>query len=726
MRRIWRIFCLDVKHATKNVIALIVCVGLVVIPSLYAWFNIAGSWDPYGNTGNLKVAVANTDEGYQSDIIPVKINLGERVASDLSQKTTIGYVVTSEDDAVEGVRSGKYYAAIVIPEDFTKDMLTVFSDDIQQATIVYYSNEKENAIAPIVTDKAATAVKNNIQADFAESLGEVGAGALSEISGHVSDDDLMDISQNLSDAISKASGDLRTVSSHMGIYSSLLSSAGSIIDSSSSLLEGTGSSTEAVRDALSESAEGVREVGDSVDSASAAIDEALTTSQQSFDSVSSAVDEAFDAAETDASDGAAKLRDIATKIDTHVAAYQEFDQSLKDLRDLLPEDAKSLLDPTIARVEGVISTQQSIAEHLRTSAQNLEDGVSSAKEDHEEISSLITQDAQEISDARGTFESDLQTELLDLASSIDNASTASSAVSTKLEETVSDVSDAASLTSGDLSDMKEMLDSSATQVDNMADDLDQLSQKLTDALGSGDAQQVRQILSADPTDLAKFLSEPVGLSRVAIYPIANTGSAMAGFYTTLAIWVGAVVLVAMMKVQVSDAELAEADARPRHAYLGRLLLFGLLGVLQALLVSLGDLFYLGIQCVSPVVFVLSCCLVSVVFVNIMYAFTVSFGDVGKAVCVFLLVIQVAGSGGTFPVEMLPKAFQTLYPTLPFVHSIAVMHECIGGFYGYTWLIEMAILGVYVVLSLTLGLLLRKPVVRLNNWVIEKLESTKIM
>ncbi len=264
MRKIWRIFRIDAMHATKNVISLIVCVGLVVIPSLYAWFNIAGSWDPYGNTGNLKVAVANSDEGFQSDAIPVKINLGERVASDLSQKKTIGYVVTTEEDAIEGVRSGEYYAALVIPEDFTKDMLTVFSDDIQQATIVYYSNQKENAIAPIVTDKAATSVKNSIQTDFAQSLGEMGAGALSEISGYVSDDQLMDISKNLTDAISQASTDLRTVSSHMGVYSSLLSSAGSIIYSSSTLLSGTDSSTQDVRNALAESAQGVREVGDSV------------------------------------------------------------------------------------------------------------------------------------------------------------------------------------------------------------------------------------------------------------------------------------------------------------------------------------------------------------------------------------------------------------------------------------------------------------------------------
>lgn len=726
MRKIWRIFCLDVRHATKNVISLIVCVGLVVIPSLYAWFNIAGSWDPYGNTGNLKVAVANSDEGFQSDAIPVKINLGERVASDLSQKKTIGYVVTTEEDAIEGVRSGEYYAALVIPEDFTKDMLTVFSDDIQQATIVYYSNQKENAIAPIVTDKAATSVKNSIQTGFAQSLGEMGAGALSEISGYVSDDQLMDISKNLSDAISRASTDLRTVSAHMGVYSSLLSSAGSIIDSSSTLLSGTDSSTQDVRDALAESAQGVRKVGDSVDTATAAIDEALSTSKKSFDSVSDAVDTAFDTAQTDASDGAAKLRDIATRIDAHADAYQELDDSLKSLQELLPEDMKSLLDPTISRVEGVISTQRAMAERLRTSATNLENGVSDAEKDHEDVKALIQQDAQEIEDAKSSFDSDLRTQLSDLANSIDTASTAANTVSIKLENTVSDVSEAASLTSGNLADMKNLLDSSAEQVNGMADDLDDLSSRLTAALESGDAQQVRQILSANPSDLATFLSQPVGLDRVAVYPIANTGSAMAGFYTTLALWVGAVVLVAMLKVQVSDTELAQADARPRHAYLGRLLLFDLLGILQALLVSFGDLFYLGVQCVDMAMFVLTCCLMSVVFVNIMYAFTVSFGDVGKAICVFLLVIQVAGSGGTFPVEMLPKAFQTFYPTLPFVHGIAALHECIGGFYGFTWAIEMSILGIYVVLSLILGLLLRKPVVRLNNWIIEKLESTKIM
>jgi putative membrane protein len=202
---------------------------------------------------------------------------------------------------------------------------------------------------------------------------------------------------------------------------------------------------------------------------------------------------------------------------------------------------------------------------------------------------------------------------------------------------------------------------------------------------------------------------------------------MAGFYSTLALFVGAIVLVAMLKVTVSEAELVAAgNARPRHAYMGRLGIYVVLAVLQALLVSMGDLFYLGIQCVHPVMFVITCCLTSLVFVNITYSLTASFGDVGKAICVFLLVIQVAGAGGTFPKEMLPAFFQTCYPFLPFVHAISCMHECIGGYYEATWAVEMTGLLTYILPCLLLGLILRKPVIRLNGWFVKKLEDTKLM
>ena len=123
MKNILKIFIDDVKRIRKNVIAMIVVIGVLVVPCLYAWFNIAASWDPYNNTGNLKVAVASVDEGYTGSLIPLEINVGEQVISALRENTQMDWVFTSKEKAMEGVKSGQYYAAIVVPEKFSSQMV---------------------------------------------------------------------------------------------------------------------------------------------------------------------------------------------------------------------------------------------------------------------------------------------------------------------------------------------------------------------------------------------------------------------------------------------------------------------------------------------------------------------------------------------------------------------------------------------------------------------------
>ena len=146
MKNIWKIFQRDMMRIRKNVIALVVIVGISVVPCLYAWFNIAASWDPYSNTGNLKVAVASVDEGYEGSLIPLEINIGDQVLSALRENTQMEWVFTTKDKATAGVKSGKYYAAIVIPKDFSNKMMSVFSENVEKPEITYYSNAKENAI----------------------------------------------------------------------------------------------------------------------------------------------------------------------------------------------------------------------------------------------------------------------------------------------------------------------------------------------------------------------------------------------------------------------------------------------------------------------------------------------------------------------------------------------------------------------------------------------------
>ena len=208
---------------------------------------------------------------------------------------------------------------------------------------------------------------------------------------------------------------------------------------------------------------------------------------------------------------------------------------------------------------------------------------------------------------------------------------------------------------------------------------------------SDDLATIKTMIGNDPEGLAVSLSGPVALDRKPVYPIRNYGSAMAPFYTILSLWVGSIVLAAMMKVSVDDELINELiPVRLHEIYLGRYLFFGGLALLQATLVCAGDILFFGIQCDDPLQFVLAGWVASLVFSNIVYTLTVSFGDIGKALAVVLLVMQVGGSGGTFPIEMTGPVFQAIYPFLPFTHGINAMHAAMAGAYHMEYWIELGI------------------------------------
>ena len=264
-------------------------------------------------------------------------------------------------------------------------------------------------------------------------------------------------------------------------------------------------------------------------------------------------------------------------------------------------------------------------------------------------------------------------------------------------------------------------------LDEASGRMNDVLQKLSEAAENGNLEILKDVLRNGPDTVSSFLASPVKMETKNIYPVENYGSAMAPFYSTLSIWVGGIVLVAMMKVTLSEERKKKLHhVKNYQIYFGRYLLFFIMGLIQSGLICLGDLFFLGIQCEHPFLFVLSGWLTSIVYVNIIYTLTVSFGDVGKAICVILLVIQVAGSGGTFPIEMAPSFFQKVYQFLPFTHSMGAMREAIAGLYGNIYVKELGTLGLFLIFSLLLGLVFRKPVIRLNELFTEKLEETKLM
>lgn len=197
MRVIWDIFSGDVRNLFRNVIAAIVVMGLALVPPMYAWFTTLGFWDPYDNTGNIKVAVASEDAGYTSDLIPTPVNAGEQIIGKLRANDQFAWQFVSAEAAVEGVRSGEYYAALVIPKEFSRDLMTVFSDDITEPKIIYYDNEKENAIAQRVTATGASTLQETIDETFTETVASVALGTTSSLTSFMSGDGILTYAQTL-------------------------------------------------------------------------------------------------------------------------------------------------------------------------------------------------------------------------------------------------------------------------------------------------------------------------------------------------------------------------------------------------------------------------------------------------------------------------------------------------------------------------------------------------
>lgn len=736
MRNIIAIFKRDLSRIRGSVVALIVAVGLVIVPTLYAWFNIAGSWDPYGNTGNLKVAVANSDDGYMSDLIPVRVNIGDTVVSALRENDQLDWRFVSESDAVEGVRSGEYYAAVVIPENFSSRMMTVFSSDAEHAEIVYYENQKANAIAPRVTDKAASTVRQQIDETFAKTISDVGLATTSSLLEFMDGDQIAAYAGNLSGTLAGAITTLRDASGSVDEFAGLLQSSTGLLDSTSDLLASAGAANENAEALVGDAKTGLSGMHDALDAAVAAINQSLKDSAGDYDAAAKAIDEAFGAADAHVSLTVTQLRDASADVAKRASDMRDVqDNILAVERDVegsnLPEKLKAELvqkiDIVANTVGNVANQQELLAKHLSDAAASLETGAADARAKAQAVKDGIAEAKGSIGGVKDSYNATLKQQISDLSDAVADVARRGSDMADDLGATVADLSHAASALSDDLAGAHEVLAGASADLVSAADDLQRLKEGLDTAVTSGDLDRVRELIGSDPAALADALAAPVALDRQAVYHIKNYGSAMAPFYTTLSIWVAGIVLAAMLKANVDEADVkALGSPRLHELYLGRYAFFALLAFAQAMLVCAGDLLFFGIQCEHPFQFMLVGWLAGFVFSNMIYTLTVSFGDIGKAIAVVLLVMQVAGSGGTFPIEMTADFFQAVYPFLPFTHAINAMHAAMAGAYGMEFWIELGTLSLYLIPSLALGLVFRRPVIRANRWIIEKLEETKLM
>ena len=730
----------------------------MVVPALYAWFNIAASWDPYGNTKALKVAVANNDKGYKSDLIPVRVNVGETIISTLHANDQLDWQFVKSDKAIDGVESGEYYAAIVIPKGFSADMMTLFSPDIKHAQLKYYLNEKINPIAPHITDQGATTVVNTIDKTFAKTIAQVGLDLASSILHYSQSPQMAEYMRNLNGNLTTMADTLSGASQQVTAYSQLLGSANDIVDSTGKLLASATKAGKQAQNALKQGKSGATSLTSAGANVTSSVNTALDQVSGAFDQVAAKVNKAFDAIDKDSDTAASQLTTLSEQVssseslyDTYITSLNHMHESVEQLPD--SDSAKQALleaiDREITLLEAAKGDSQKLAQQLKDASTQVTQDTAAAERSHKEILNRITSAKQSISNVRDDYATNVKPKIDALASTVSTLISQTDSMITQLSGTTDSLNDVTSSVGTNIASIRSTLDGIATKLNSSATTLNTLITAMNSSdNGAENSNELKSLTTSNASTLSTLISAPVALHRVAVYPIANYGSAMAPFYTILSIWVGAIILCAMLKVTISDREKAHVlglgDTLPRiagpsgpgnasrwglrldHEYFGRYAIFALLALLQGTLVCLGDMYFLGVQANHALQFLAVGWLAALVFSNIVYTLTVSFGDIGKAVAVVLLVMQVAGSGGTFPIETLPKFFQMLYPFLPFPHAIDAMHAAMAGSYGNEYLLDMVYLALFLIPSLLLGLVLRKPVIRLNNWVSRNLESTKVM
>lgn len=703
MITIFRVFLSDVKRLRSNVVAIVIIMGLSIIPALYAWFNIMSNWDPYGTsaTSQMKVAVCSQDSGVE--IGSLSLNVGDEVITGLKENTTIGWVFTaSKDEALEGVNSGDYYAALIVPESFTTDFISFLGGDPKNPTIAYYENSKKNAIATKITGKAKTAVQEQVNQKVISTLTEV----LTE-SGKIlaeNDENGVDIVVSTADQLDELDSSLQTYVNILNTFSLVTASASDLAESAQSLLINTQGIFDSSQDSVSNMQSSVLSGAQTADTVSSLIGISLDSVEQdltllsdqmdtltvgdSFDSIRNQVD----TAKTMSKSTISVLKDIFGETDQYVSAV---DKSFKQLN----------TDLTAFKKDANV-TAQSLKHLKRTIKADIKDCKNSIRK------------------IRNTYQYQVQPDVSRSVLRMEQALIQTGKMLNNIESSFGTIDRALESYQTTLDSGTDDITATKDYIVSLQSDIRKLSKSLRALSGDEQYNEMMDLLKNDPTLMASFMASPVSMETKAVYPIETYGSAMAPFYTVLAIWVGALILVALIHVKVAPVE--NLKVRPWQAYFGRYITFFLIGQAQTAITVLGDLFYVDIQCPHPFLFWLASAASSFVFTLLIYSLTVAMGNVGEAVAVIVMVIQVAGAGGTFPIEVLPEVYQMIYKFLPFTYCMNALRECVGGVYKNDYWMDLRALGIYILISLFIGLVVAVPLRRLNKVIERSKEKSKVM
>ena len=673
MKNILKIYKRDLKKIFTNSMAIILAVGIAVLPSLYAWFNIYANWDPYGpaSTGNMKVAVVINDEGYEYK--GVEINVGDQIKSNLKGNNVIDWQFVSKERAMNGIKAGDYYAGIEIPKGFSKSLTSIMTKNFKQPKITYYANEKKNAIATKITDKVVQTVQTEVNESFVTTV----VNLVNKLLGTVIEEGKKDgtnIFQNLQNQIDSAKSAVKSIEKTIDGFKGVMEVAQDLNKTLSktdlsSVLGDTQNVVNNTQDAI-------KVAESSVDVVTSSVGDVLTSSSKKLEN---------------SANNLKKINNVTTeKSQAEIkSVLAECVQARKELQAIVPtlENVNNSLPKPLSAVKAlvkILKTADSRLGGVENELNKMLQGDTSKKVN--DVANKLSEVSKTLDSSLSTYESDIKPSLdntidslLDVLFDVSNLLTTIENQSPQLNTLVKSLN--GSISAGD-----DLLTSLHALISNCATQLDNLSKKLN---GLSDSELVNALVNlseGNSDELGEFIACPVIVNTEKVYGLDNYGSAMAPFYSTLALWVGA----------------------------GRSLIFLTISLIQGLIICLGDLYFLKIQCYHPLKFIFAGLCASFVFTFFIYSLVAAWGDIGKAVAVIMLVVQLGGCGGTF---------RAINPYLPYTFVIDAFRECVCGTYGNNYWICLAKLFVYFFIGLFIGTLFRYMFRKPMRFFEKKIEET---
>ncbi|WP_434306077.1 YhgE/Pip family protein [Clostridium botulinum] len=718
MKNIFKIYKRDLQNIITNWVAIVVMLGLMILPSLYAWFNIKSSWDPYSNTKSISVAVVNKDKA--AFFKGQSINVGEELVNKLKINKNIGWKFVDEKEAEKGVKYGKYYASIIIPEDFSYKILSITRDKQEKPTLIYSVNEKSNAVAPKITSKGVTTIQSEVTKTFVKTVNGIIFEMFNKLGielekGKPKLKDLMNMIFYVNDKIPEINASIDKLEKGAITLEEFIEKINKDIPLIKDTINRALSAGDKTKLFLSKSKEGINNVAPY-------IKQDLIIARKINSTAEVLIEEGVDLIGKNSS----KARENLLSSKDKLTNVKEILNSILELIDIINKDKKNII------MNDFENNIKDMKEKVNNKIENINTVISSIDRGEKVSVEVLNRLNNKANGIDSILEKTIEDFNPKIVPAINNVLNDLIVVADNTIQLLKNANE-------NLPGATELLDKGYTGAEkgikgikilksnlpSIEKSIGEVSNKLKTLDDDKRLNEIIKLMKSNAKIESDFISNPVEIKENRIYPIPNYGSAMAPFFTTLSLWVGALILVSILSVEVKDIKGAK-KLKVHEKYFGRYFTFMTIAIFQALIVSLGDIYLLKVYVSNKSIFILFSIFISIIFSMIIYTLVSVFGNVGKALGVILLVLQISASGGTFPIEVTPGFFQRINPLLPFTYAVSGMREAVGGVIEGILLRDIIILLIYFTLSILVALLLKKKLEKINKNFVKKFKESGLV